>query len=256
MLPLPHPILGEISALTITAPNLEESLAYYQLLGFKELYRADWPFPWIQITDGTLLIMLRDGKEPYLALTYYVKEIDKVAAMLEAKGIAFIHKPKDTDMIKRYLLQSPDGTNISLVNIIEGFKQPEGPTRLTMPQTDYFNPEKYVNKTCGMFGELAHPVKDIEASIAFWELLGFATLSKFTSPYPWAILSDGLSVVGLHQATHLTAPTITYFAADMKDKIERLKTSGINNYDESRGAGNLILSTPEGQKIFLFKMGM
>jgi hypothetical protein len=125
-----------------------------------------------------------------------------------------------------------------------------------MPQTDYFNPEKYVNKTCGMFGELAHPVKDIEASIAFWELLGFATLSKFTSPYPWAILSDGLSVVGLHQATHLTAPTITYFAADMKDKIERLKTSGINNYDESRGAGNLILSTPEGQKIFLFKMGM
>ena len=53
------PKIDGISAITITSPDLEKSLSFYQKLGFKELYRADVPFPWIQITDGALLIMLR-----------------------------------------------------------------------------------------------------------------------------------------------------------------------------------------------------
>lgn len=86
---LPTPILGEITAFTITTPDLEKSLACYKKLGYKELYRAEWPFPWIQITDGVVLIMLRKDAKPYLALTYYVKDIDKVIADLAQKGIKF-----------------------------------------------------------------------------------------------------------------------------------------------------------------------
>jgi catechol 2,3-dioxygenase-like lactoylglutathione lyase family enzyme len=255
MLELPQPILGNITAFTIASPDLERSLAYYKMLGFSEVMRSDWPFPFIQITDGAILIMLRLGNDPYIALTYYIGDLVPVITDLEQKGISFIHEPKPTDMVKRYVFSSPDGLKVSLVGVPEGFTQPPGPTMLTMEQQDYFNPDKYVNKVCGMYGEFAHPVADLEKTIAFWQLLGFKAVSKFTSPYPWAIMSDGLSVVGAHQTTHFSYPAITFFAGDMKDKIAALKEQGLTDYVE-QGPSNAILTTPEQQHIFLYKLGM
>lgn len=257
MFNLPKPKLGDVTAITIATPDLEQSLTYYQKLGFKEVIRHDFPFPWIQVSDGALLIMLRMDKTPYISLTYYLSytEMDRVVNELERTGITFIEKPKSTDMVKRYLIQSLDKVIVALVSNVDNiFRQPPGPTMLSMPQQDYSNPEKYVNKTCGMYGEFAHPVKNIEKSIAFWQQLGFITLSKFESPYPWAIISDGLSVVGLHQTTNFSYPAITFFASDMKNKISKLKNDGLKDY--SGGESNITLTTPEQQHINLFQLGM
>jgi catechol 2,3-dioxygenase-like lactoylglutathione lyase family enzyme len=251
MLNIPTPLLGEVSALTITSPGLEQSLNYYQRLGFSEVIRFDFPFPWIQVSDGALLIMLRKGNDPYIAITYYVKDMEKSAKAVENAGIQFIEKPKANDIVKRYIFQSPDALTVSLVNIQDGFNQPPGPTMLTMNQQDYFNPERYVNKKAGMFGELAHPVKDLDASISFWQKLGFVVLHTNQMPYRWAILSDGLHILGLHETTNFSYPAITFFAADMKEKIEQLKNEGLENYTE-KGPGNIVLSTPEQQHINLW----
>lgn len=257
MLPnLPTPKLATVSAITITSPDLEKSLAYYQRLGFNELFRSDFPFPLIQISDGALMMMIRKDKTPYCALTYYVKNMDSVVAELEQAGISFSQKPKASDPVKRYIFQSPDNITISLVTFMDGFVQPPGPTMLRMPQADYFNPEKYPNKACGLFGEFAQPVKDLQTSITFWEKLGFVTLSKRDSPYPWAIMSDGLNVVGLHQTTHFSQPAITFFASDMKEKIAKLISEGLTDVSEMEGKSNITLTTPEGQKINLFSFGM
>jgi hypothetical protein len=32
-----------------------------------------------------------------------------------------------------------------------------------------------------------------------------------TQPYPWAILSDGLMLIGLHQTKNFSYPAVTYF---------------------------------------------
>lgn len=255
MLNIPKPTLGDVTAITITTPDLETSLAFYQKLGFKELLRADMPFPWIQITDSALLIMLRKDSQPYIALTYYVMDIDKSVAELTTAGISFVTKPNPNDMIKRCLMRSPDGMNVSLVTFVEGFFQPTGPTLLTMPPTDFSKPEKYPNRVCGIFGEFACPVTDIDASMEFWSKLGFVLLSRRTSPYPWAIISDGLSIIGLHQTDSFTKPTITFFAKDMKEKIETLKANGIADISEKGGA-NIVVTSPEKQNINLFKLGM
>jgi len=249
------PKLGEISAFTINTPDLETSLKFYQLLGFHEVMRMDFPFPWIQVTDDQVLIMLRKSDDPYFALTYYVKDVAAVAKFVESNNIPFTYTPKPSDMIKRFVFENPDKMNISLVGIPEGFSKPSGKTMLTIDQSDYFNPEKYTNKVAGMFGELAQPVADLEASIPFWEKLGFTVISKFSSPYPWAILSDGLAVAGLHQTTQYSYPAMTFFASDMQQKIEQLKQQGLTNYKEM-GPANIAITTPEQQHIFLFKMGM
>ncbi|MBI3235700.1 MAG: hypothetical protein HYZ42_16960 [Bacteroidetes bacterium] len=251
----PTPKIGDLSLITITTPDLEKSLEYYQKLGFAEVLRSDFPFPLIQISDGAVLIMLRLDKVPYIALSYFVKKLSETVAELEQVGIIFTQKPKENDMIKRYLFQSPDGHTISLVTYVDGFTRPTGHTLLTMPQQDYFSPEKYTNKICGMFGEFAHPVKDLGESVEFWGKLGFVPISKFTTPYPWAIISDGLSIVGLHQTNDFSIPTITYFASDMGAKIDILKENGLTNFVE-KGESNITLTTPEQQKINLFKLGM
>ena len=126
---------------------------------------------------------------------------------------------------------------------------------LTIPQEDYFKPDKYVNQTIGMWGEFAEPVKDLEASIGFWNKLGFVVLSKYQSPQPWAILSDGLAIIGLHQTTEFSEPTMTFFAADMKDKLAKLKENGLEIYKEF-GAKNAVVKTPESQYLNLFCFGM
>src|SRR5438552_1872662 len=151
--------------------------------------------------------------------------------------------PTPDKMIKRFLISTHEGHNISLVTYIDEFAQPTGATMLTMQPQDYNNPDKYVNKTCGMFGEFAFPVKNLDNSILFWEKLGYKTLSKKSSPYPWAISSDGLGIVGLHQTNSFSVPTITFFASDSKNKIEKLKQNGLANFSE-QGESNIVLTTP------------
>ena len=256
MLNLPTPKLGDVVAFTIATTDLEASLAFYLKLGFRELYRDQWPFPWIQITDGAVLMMLRKDSDPYIAQTYYVKEIDGVVGELESLGISFTSRPPKGAMIQRYVMQSPDRLNVSLVSMVDGFTQPPGPTMLKADPATFFNPETYVNKVCGLFGEFAHPVEDIDASMLFWEKLGFAVISRFTSPYPWAIISDGLAIVGLHQTNDFDYPAITFFASDMKKKVEELKAAGLPGFDDSSATSNVRVTTPEGQHVFLFKLGM
>jgi catechol 2,3-dioxygenase-like lactoylglutathione lyase family enzyme len=249
---LPTSKLGDVAAITIASPDLAKSLAFYQKLGFSEVMRYDFPFPWIQVSDGALLIFLRQEADPFMSVTYYVKNLDKVVNEVREAGIKFKQEPGKNDMIKRYIIETPDKVNISLVTHVDGFNNPPGPTMLRMPPTDYFNPEKYVNKICGLFGEYAHPVKDISASISFWEKLGYVVLSKRESPYPWAIITDGLNVVGLHQSDHFSYPAITFFASDMQSKIEKLKAAGLENITEKMGPANVVVETPEKQHIFLF----
>src|ERR1700755_2493095 len=107
---LPKPKLGDVTAITISTPELEPSLKYWQQLGFAEFQRADFPFPWIQVTDGALLIMLRQDATPYIALTYYVKDMEAVVKDLQQAGVPVTDMPTPNAMIKRYRIQSPDGT--------------------------------------------------------------------------------------------------------------------------------------------------
>lgn len=78
--------LGDVSAITIRSSDLDTSLKYYQQLDCTELYHAYFPFPWIPITDGVLLIMLPKDENPYIVLTYYPKEIDNVVVELKPQG--------------------------------------------------------------------------------------------------------------------------------------------------------------------------
>lgn len=90
----------------------------------------------------------------------------------------------------------------------------------TLMDIDYNNPvpEDFPNNLCGIFGEIALNIEDIEQEIKFWENIGFRVGERFEEPYPWAIVTDGLFIIGLHQTDEFDKPALTYFAPDMAEK--------------------------------------
>ncbi len=248
--------LGEVACVYITSPDLDSSVVVYEKLGFQKTASNTFPVPWAQVSDGSLMIMIRKDNTPYIGLTYYVTDIEKVAAQLEKDSVVFTQKPKEGDPIKRYYFKSPDGFNIMLASNIGGFTQPQGMTMLTMKQNDFASADKYPNKQCGAFGEFCHPVTDLNKSIAFWEKIGFELKTRENAPYPFAILSDGLMLIGLHQTKDFNYPAITYFGVNTEKRVQQLKDNGLHDFREMMGKGNVILKTWEGQHFFLFSIGM
>jgi catechol 2,3-dioxygenase-like lactoylglutathione lyase family enzyme len=248
--------LGEVACVYITTPDLDSSVAFYEKLGFPKIASNTFPVPWAQVSDGSLLIMMRKDATPYMGLTYYVSDIETVVGQLEKDGIVFTQKPKEGDAIKRYYFKSPDGFNIMLASNLGGFTQPHGLNLMTMDQKDYNSADKYPNKQCGAFGEFCHPVKDLDKSIAFWEKLGFKSATKMNEPYPHAILSDGLMIIGLHQTDHFNYPAITYFGINTEKRIQLLRERGLKNLSEMAGKNNQVLNTWEGQHFFIFSLFM
>src|SRR5689334_19467052 len=134
MFTIPQTKIGEHYAINITTKDLEQSFAFYQTLGFQEIFRYDFPFPFMFITDGTINIMLRKDEQPYIALSYYVPNVKDKVTELEAEGIQFTALSSPLDMIQRYRSTSPDGLNLTLVTYVDSFVKPTGPTMLTMDQ--------------------------------------------------------------------------------------------------------------------------
>jgi len=122
--------LGDVACVYVTTNELDSSMAFYEKLGFQKTGSNTFPVPWTQASDGSLLIMMRQDANPYIGLTYYVNDIEKVADQLEKDNIVFTQKPKDGDLIKRYYLKSPDGFNIMLASNLGAFQQPAGATMI------------------------------------------------------------------------------------------------------------------------------
>ena len=75
-------------------------------------------------------------------------------------------------------------------------------------------------------------------------------------PYPHAILSDGLMIIGLYQTKQFDHPAIAYFGLNVAPRVQKLKEKGLQNFTETAGKNNVVLKTWEGQHFFIFSMGM
>lgn len=248
--------LGEVACVYVTTTNLDSSVALYEKLGLSMIASNTYPVPWAQVSDGALLVMMRKDDKPYIGLTYYTADINSTVEKLEKDSIVFTQKPKPGDAIQRYYFKSPDGLNIMLAQNLGAFTQPTGKTLLTMKQDEYADAGKYPNKELGVFGEFCHPVADLQKSLTFWKKLGFKVMGQMKEPYPHAILSDGLMIIGLHQTDHFNYPAVTYFSVDTGKKLKALKDNAVKNLIPVMGENNVVLKTWEGQNFFIFSMGM
>jgi uncharacterized protein YndB with AHSA1/START domain len=223
--------LGTHVEIGMSVHDVGASATFYQALGFRQLSQT-------ALTDGGVIIRFIAGGKTGLSLLYYGSDIPAL-------------RRENPHLIGQYstgslTVETPYGLPLTL-NLANSEVPPLSGTPMTRQPLS----------RCGKFGEFALPVHDFSAAAAFWERLGFTRLHAETTPYPWGIFSDGLIILGLHQTTDFATPTITYFAGNMAERIAAFQREGLTITSVppviDGAVSNAALTTPDGQRVFLFQ---
>lgn len=229
--------LGKFVEISLGVNDLAESQLFFERLGFQKLDQNWDPWPWTVLTDGLVTLNLSEyggASEPvlnYLAsdMTERIERISKLGV-----DVVPIHERNLPEV--EGVLETPEGIGVSLVNYAA--------RRIPAPLGRS-------SSKCGEFGELAFPVRDLEASVEFWRKIGFEELSRARLPYPWAVLSDRLTTLGLHQSEDLDRPAFIYYAEDIQERIEQLEMEGFRFSEELPSpdvrSGRYACDTPDSQ---------
>ena len=224
-------ILGDIAQITIGVPDIEESAAFYEKLGFEKLAENNQPWPWKQYTDGQNLLLLNQDGNRYIGLNYISDDAPEKVRQVEACGVEFLHKQEVNGRLHMAIFADSDGLMAGLIN--------QDPTGMALPEGEPIS-------LCGKFGEFSLGVEDFQKAAAFWGQFGFEKLYASSDPYPWGIFSDSLIVLGLHQTDEFQGPCLTYFSPTMPERIKQLEAKGLC-------IENGVLIAPAGETILLFE---
>lgn len=246
--------LGQLVQIVVGVSNIAQSQAFYERLGFrlmKSKQNSPAPRSWAQLSDGQYRFLLCESAAHYVGVRYLSPAVDKIVRRLEDFEIPTSVRRGESDAIEQATFYAPSELRVEVAH---------------MPSPGAHPPKGEAQSRCGKFGEFAVPVSNVRRAIAFWEEWGFYKTYESQEPYPWAILNDGMMVLGLHQVVdatepfEFTAPTPTYFAVDMAERIDSLRSEGVPFFqemtDETGHVANAILQAPGGERIFLFQGGM
>lgn len=235
--------IGRFLEISVYAPDIRESLAFYEALGFEQaLVGEAWPHPYAVVTDGRLSIGLHADyiREP--TLTFVVPELRTKLAALEALGVVFDEINIATDTFNRATFADPTGQRVQLI------------------EARTFSPpalEPQHASTCGYFAEYGIPTRTSEAASAFWEPLGFVALSQVATPFPRTELTSDHLNLGLYRTRALRQPVLTFQDEDMRERLAHLRERGLSFTDEMPDAldehCNGVLVAPEGTRLLLME---
>ena len=225
--------LGTYAELKLATKALTASIDFFAMLGFRKLGDD-------VITDGSINIRLAEERFASPTLSYAGSDMSAILSLTNPRK-----QKGQPDTMTHGEFTSPNNLRVTITSEKSKVRMPVGtPTK-----------RKPISKL-GEFGEFTIPVKDVAKAVLFWAKVGFEPLHIAKIPYPYAILSDGLIVVGLHQTYDIPNPTITYFAQDMGKRINEVEQNGISIQSLSGNADtieNATFTSPDGQRFFLFK---
>ncbi len=235
--------LGTYVELIVAVADTTAARAFYEQLGFRPVAEA-------VLTDGSYNLRLQAGD--FASPTLHYAGVD--LATLRAAGLALTEAGQG-----QARLTSPNGVPILLSAAESPVPMPPGDVRSRTSLSQL-----------GMFGEFSIGVADLASARAFWEQLGFTAPETYSEPYPWGIFIDDLFVVGLHQYRAemqldpdnpiSRKPHLTYFAADMADRIAELRARGVPLVElpsaEPGPAGNARMIGPGDQPFWLFSAAL
>lgn len=236
-------MLGRFLEISIHTPVIQESLAFYEALGFTQAsVNETWPYPYAVVTDGRLFIGLHGGFIRSPALTFVLPELARGLERLRDTGIAIDQERLGNDVFNQATLTDPAG---QCVNLLEArtFSPPAAPS--------------LTPTLCGYFTEFGMPVRDAAASREFWEPLGFVAMDEEPSPFPrTALTSDHLNL-GLYRTRTLRQPVLSFEDPDMAGKLKQLRERDLRLSDEMPDSlddtSNAILEAPEGTRLLLMR---
>lgn len=234
-------MLGRFLEISVHAPDIVESLAFYERLGFTQAAVGEiWRHPYAVVTDGRLCIGLHRFEFQSPALTFVQPDLERHVAALEAAGHELAFKRLGTEIFNEAGLLDPGGQMIALLEA-RTFSPPDR--------------RSHEMSRLGWFEEVTLPTADLDASIAFWEGVGFVPAEEGESPFPHiGLTSDSLNV-SLARSRGLGRTALVFTDLRMPDRIRQLADAGIEFSQELPAgldpASYALLIAPEGLPLLL-----
>jgi catechol 2,3-dioxygenase-like lactoylglutathione lyase family enzyme len=229
---------GRFHEISVATADIRASIDFYERLGFWQAPTGDaWPHRYGVVTDGRMVLGLHEA-EDFAALTFIHPDVPKVATTLDDTGVQLALRQTDPEVFNRLEFADPAGQKIRMV-AARTFSPADAPDRLS---------------ACGYFAHYSMPARDLAATAAFWEPLGFVAMPEIEDPYPHvALTSDGIDLA-LHSPRLLRSPALVFCEERMAEKISQLRDSGLPIEAPPRGLapdGNALLEAPEGTLLLL-----
>ncbi len=235
-------MIGRFHEISVHAPDVLASLAFYEQLGFTQVTTGEaWPYPYAVVTDGRLAIGLHQRELLQSPLPAFVlPDLFENLSALERLGIEFHDRRLGSDVFNEASFETPGGQMFRLLEA-----RTYSPSQRAPGETSRL----------GWFEELALPVADVKQAERFWEQLGFVPAEEGDEPYPHiGLTSDSLNIALLH-AGALQRPALMFADPAMPERIAVLVNAGIEfarkppgNLDPAR---HRLLIAPEGTQLLL-----
>lgn len=237
------PLIGRFLEIGVYAPDVRESLAFYEALGFQQANVGEtWPHAYAVVTDGRLFIGLHGDPIRAPVLSFVLPDVRRAVADFETLGIDFDELHLGDDVFNRASFTDPTGQNVWLL------------------EARTFSPpplERSVSTTCGYFVEYGIPTRDTGTARAFWEPLGFVALDEQDEPFTRVEMTSDLLNIGLYRSRAFRQPVLTFEADDMRERLARLRERSMKLSDEMPDtldeSLNAVLIAPEGTRLLLLQ---
>lgn len=236
-------MFGRFLEISVYAPEIRESLAFYESLGFVQAPVGEaFNHPYAVVTDGRLFLGLHGHAFASPALTFVMPRLMHGMEQLEELGIELEDLQLGNEVFNRVRFRDPSG---QCVNVFEArtFSPPQFETD---PVT-----------SCGYFSEYGLPVREQGPMRVFWEALGFVAWDDQPEPFVrTAITSDHLNLA-LYRSRAFRQPVLTFEDRDMRERLASLQERGFRLSDEMPDSldesCNAILVAPEGTRLLLLQ---
>jgi catechol 2,3-dioxygenase-like lactoylglutathione lyase family enzyme len=232
-------VLGRFHEISVETTDIAESVAFYERLGFVQCGTTDtWDHPYGVLTDGKLFLGLHQFKFPSPTLTYVHANVAHRALVIEKQGIEIAWKRVGDDAFNEFGFLDPSG---------QAVRVQEAPT--------HFSSQGNATSLCGDFAEFSLPAGEFEPMRAFWEPLGFVAMGETDNLYVRMSMTSDYIDLAVHRPRTLDGPMLVFAAADMGERVERLRALGLEfSPDLPRGLDPRhcgLLTAPEGTALLL-----
>jgi len=241
---IPPTPIGRFLEISIHAPAIQQSLEFYQSLGFEEASVGEtWPHPYAVVTDGRLFIGLHAAPIPSPMLTFVSPRLATGIGHLRDQGVRFEQEHLGSEEFNQASFRDPSGLYVRLLEA-RTFSPPSLGAAIA-------------TTTCGYFSEFGIPVRDAAPSRDFWERLGFVAMEEELLPFARTALTSDLLNLGLYRTRTLRQPVLSFEDPDMRERLARLRERGFQLSDEMPDTldetTNAILRAPEGTQLLLLQ---
>lgn len=220
---------------SVTSENILASLEFYRALGFEELPTGDaWEHPYAVVSDGRMVIGLHAREIESPTLSFVLPDL-----------AATISSQLAPDLTMRYARTGDEHFHEA------GFRDPGGQALMLLEARTFSPPDFAESDTSllGYFEGYASHCRNIDASVACWEELGFIAMDDASArSRSVTLMSEGLNIL-LHEDPGLREPRLVYSSDELQARIALLRH---RNFElELETAQEALLRSPEGLLISL-----